>query len=270
MSQAMNDVVDLIWQMSEAVVLHLPTVIVALLLLAIGWMVARVMRGLARLLTRRIEKLLRKRTGAEQTREQKVASHLVSDITFWVVFLMFAAASLRWLEVPVLNEALSRAAIYLPSILGASFVLIAAFFLADLVKRGVISAATSSGLAYADLLGQVTKTLVLIVAIVLALDLLRVNSTILVTLLGIVFGAFLFGAAFAFGLGARTTVGNILASHYLSQNYRVGQTIKVRDVTGRIVDIKPSGVVLDAPEGRVLVPAATVNDSITVLVEGES
>ena len=41
------------------------------------------------------------------------------------------------------------------------------------------------------------------------------------------------------------------------------------NVTGRIVDIRPHGVILDAPEGRVLMPAATVNDSISVLV-GES
>lgn len=266
-SNWIEDMIDWARGLLEPLALYAPFVVLALLVTAIGWVVARLMRALARVLIRRFERLLLHKTGVEETRERRVASQLVSDITFWAVFLLFVAFGVSLIGLPVLNEALAKAMSLLPAFLGAALVLIAAFFLADIVKRGVSSAAASSGLAYADLLGQIAKTLVLVVAVVLALELLHVDSTILVTLLAIALGAFLFGAAFAFGLGARATVANILAAHYLTRNYRVGQTIRVQEITGRIVEIKPGGVILDAPEGRVVLPAATVHESITVLVE---
>ena len=68
------------------------------------------------------------------------------------------------------------------------------------------------------------------------------------------------------GLGARTAVSNIIASHYVAQAYRVGQTVRVAGVEGRIVETTPTAVFVAGPEGRVMIPAKTFAENASTLV----
>ena len=45
-----------------------------------------------------------------------------------------------------------------------------------------------------------------------------------------------------------------------------GKTVRVAGVEGRIIEISQTGVLLDAPEGRVLVPASKFSEEASVLV----
>ena len=101
-------------------------------------------------------------------------------------------------------------------------------------------------------------------------DQLGVESRFLTLTITVVIAALIGGAALAFGLGSRTTVSNIIAAHYLRQVYRVGQTVKIRDLYGRIAEITPTAVLLDGPEGRVLVPAKDFSEVASVLMTKES
>jgi small-conductance mechanosensitive channel len=85
-------------------------------------------------------------------------------------------------------------------------------------------------------------------------------------MVAVIVGAGLAGAGLAFGLGARTAVSNIIASHYVSQAYRVGQTVRVGSVEGQIVQTTPTAVFIASPEGRVMVPANQFSETTSVLV----
>ena len=76
------------------------------------------------------------------------------------------------------------------------------------------------------------------------------------------------GAALSFGLGARSAVANLIAAHYLHPLFRVGQTIRVADVHGQIVALTPVAIVLDTPQGRVVVPAGTFRTGAIFLKQG--
>ncbi len=245
---------------------YLPRLASALLLVAIGWLVARLLRALVRQIVSRLEKLVRRRTRGDATREQKVAAQVAAGIVFWLVLLFFVAAATEQLGLRVVTQALSDLATYLPAGLGAVLILLLAFLFADFAKSAVTSAATASGLGYADLLGDLTKTFTFVVAGVLALDQLGFNSTILVVLSATLFGGLVGGATLAFGLGSRTTVSNVLASHYLSQIYRAGQTIRIEGITGRIIEIRPTSVLLDTAEGQTVIPAKTFSESASTLL----
>jgi len=77
------------------------------------------------------------------------------------------------------------------------------------------------------------------------------------------------GAALAFGIGSKETVSNILASYYLQKTYRVGQEVRIAGLEGRILEITSTAVSLDAPVGRVLVPARKFSEEASVLLKGE-
>jgi len=64
-------------------------------------------------------------------------------------------------------------------------------------------------------------------------------------------------------------VSNLLASHYLLQNYRVGQRIRIGAVEGRILEISNVAMLLDTAEGRVLLPASEFHQRPSVLLRDD-
>jgi small-conductance mechanosensitive channel len=77
-------------------------------------------------------------------------------------------------------------------------------------------------------------------------------------------------ASLAFGLGARTAVGNVIAVHYLRKSYRVGDAVRIGSIEGEIAAITRTAVLLETPDGQVEVPASKFSEEISVLLsEGE-
>ena len=86
-----------------------------------------------------------------------------------------------------------------------------------------------------------------------------------------IFVAALAGAvALSFGLGAGSTVANIISARYVRSNYRVGQQIRIMDMEGRILEMLPTGVILDTDKGRTFIPAKIFDQEASVLLDNQS
>lgn len=261
---------DLFAKLSQAVTTYFPNIVGAASLLVIGWLIARTFRfGTARLMGR----LNRLSSGRALGREMKssgmdeMASNVVSMVVFWAVFLFFVAAATEALGLAVVTSGLGRLAGYLPIVLAAVLVLLAGLLAGNLAQSVVTKAVSSAKLGYAEALGRAAKVGIFLVSGVVALDQVGIDSTLLILVTTIVIGMVLGGLALAFGLGARTVVSNIVASHYLTQAYQVGENIRVGDIEGRIEEIQPTCVIIDSPVGRVLVPAKEFSETSSVLLD---
>jgi small-conductance mechanosensitive channel len=104
--------------------------------------------------------------------------------------------------------------------------------------------------------------------LVTAADQLGIHSTLLTVVVATAVGAVLGGATLAFGLGSRVAVSNIVAIFYLLKTYRVGQTVRIGDIEGEIVEITQTGVFIASPTGRVLVPGRCFSEQTSTLVTG--
>ena len=161
-------------------------------------------------------------------------------VVFWAVLLFFVAAATEALGLLAVTSGLGRLAGDLPSVMAATLVVLTGLVVGNLVKSVVFQAAKSSNLSYGDGLANVAKGGVLVLAGVVALDQIGIDSTLLILVTSIVIGVVLSGMALAFGLGARTVVGNIIASHYLNQAYRPGQNVRIGDAREKIEKIQPA------------------------------
>ncbi len=169
--------------------------------------------------------------------------------------------------VPVVSNWLSSLAAYLPQAFAAAAILLLGLLFGHLLRVVVLSAAAGAGLPYARALAQVAQVAVVLVAAVVAIEELGVEVTFLIVVTATVLAAVLGGAALAFGLGARTDVGNMVACHYLMRTYKVGHVVRIGGHEGRIVAIMPTAVILDTDEGRVHMPASEFSRSPSVLIE---
>jgi small-conductance mechanosensitive channel len=252
---------------------QLPNLLGAAVLLLIGWGLAHLLRTWSRRLIGGVDWFVRSPTIDSSLRRigmDRGASDVISRIIFWVVFLLFFTAATETLGLPVLATWLAGVSYYLPRVLVSVLIVFAGLLAGNLARDAIIGAAGAARLAYGSLLGKAVQSVILLIAIVTAVDQLGIESRFLTATITIVIAAIIGGAALAFGLGSRTAVSNIIAAHYLRQIYRVGHTVRVGAVHGKIVEITPTAVILENSDGRVLVPAKEFSENVSVLTTGQS
>ncbi|HSF15905.1 MAG TPA: hypothetical protein VLK65_10175 [Vicinamibacteria bacterium] len=246
---------------------YLPRLLGAFLVLVVGWILGKLLRyGVVRLI-RRAQAVVPARVlegGGEQW--GRFVVRVVGGLAFWLVLLFAAGSAAELLGFAALTGALSGFASYVPRLIAAVLVLLGGFIVGSLAASWIRGAARSARIAYGDSVATVARAAIVLVASVVALAQAGIDSTLLVVAVGTVLGAFLGSVALAFGLGARATVANIIGSHYFQRAYKVSQRIRIGAHEGRILEIRPTGVLLDTSEGVTLVPASAFSEQTTVLL----
>jgi hypothetical protein len=259
-----------VWQ---GVISYSPRLLVAALLLVAGWGVAFVLRWLVVRLVARSARLAPAGAVESAVKESgidRVAVAAVGEVVFWGVILLFIAAAGQVLGLIVITSALSRLAQYLPNVLAALLVVFAGIVVAKLARAAVAGAAGRARIEHGEFLGQAARVMILLVAALVALDQIGIESTVLMLVLGIILGTVIGGAALAFGLGARDAVRGFIAANDLHQVYHVGDQVRVGEIEGRIIRFTRTAVLLDTTDGRARVPAGEFGARTSFLVEGRS
>ena len=259
-------------ELVEAAAAFVPGLVGATLLFLLGWLLAIALRALILRLGTGIDRMFyaaRDRIGQTQIELRWPISRIVAHSVYWLVIVFFLTAVSKLLGLPGLVDIFAQVLLYLPLLLVWAVVLFGVYMASGLAASAVTAAARSSGLANAGLLGRLARVFILTFAVIIAVSQLGVDVTLLVNLVTIATAVLLGGAAIAFGIGAGGIAGNIIAAHYVRQSYRVGQRVAVGSFEGEILEITRAAVILDADEGRTMVPARLFNENASVLVDRE-
>jgi small-conductance mechanosensitive channel len=186
----------------------------------------------------------------------------------WLVMLVFVAAAVETVGLPVMTDLLGRLAGYAPNLLAAMLIILGGLIAARVVRSAILRAAETGGLVQARGVAVAAETIVVVLTAVVALEQLGINGRVLEMTVAVAVGSALAAVALAFGLGARSTVANLIASHYISRIFSVGQDLVIDNVKGTVIELTPTTVVLKTTGGRVVVPAQRFSDTTTV-VAGE-
>jgi hypothetical protein len=95
---------------------------------------------------------------------------------------------------------------YIPNVVGAVFVLLVGGIVARFLGRSVLIGAVNMNLQYARLLSAGVKWLVIVLAVAMALDHLRIAPGIVELAFGILFGGIVLALSLAVGLGSKALV----------------------------------------------------------------
>ncbi|MGE3939655.1 MAG: hypothetical protein AB7F90_13375 [Nitrospirales bacterium] len=256
------------------IVAFLPTVILALMLLGLGYLLARVvsifvtrllqLMGFDRLLSRTAIQTLLERSGTKQK-----SSEILGMIGFWIIFLVFLIKASDTLQLTMVSDALTTIAYYIPKIGIAVLVLILGLIAANFVRELITMTCSSAGITHGTMVAQAVYVAVVLLIVVTAIDALGINTDLLNNTIVILLAGLIGGAALSFGLGSRTAVANLIAAHYLGSVVRVGMTVKIGENQGTVVAVTPISVVLETIEGRVVVPASQFTESTAVITHPE-
>lgn len=250
---ALDRLLQLLWGEVHS---FLPTLLIALGIFLVGLALAYTMRHFTRRLILGLDRVFGHRSlaGRMYFTSFSNASEWLSAVVFWMVILFSVTVITEVLGLKVVSTWLAGITTYLPKIIVALIIGLFGFFAGKIAAEIVNRMAASAGFLQSGVMGKLTQTGVMLVTIVIAFGQLGIDLHFLTTLIYICLAGFLISMALSFGLGSRQLVANVLASYYLRKSYQVGQTIKISEIEGKIVEILPSGVVVETKEGRTLIP----------------
>jgi len=228
---------DSVTELATAAARFVPALVTAALILLVGWIVSRVagaivIRALRRLHFDRGCAQLRIPEGLRRARITAAPSAILTGAVRWVLFLLFVLPAAEALGLESVTRVVNEVLATVPRIAAAVAVVAVGLFLGRVVRNLARSAGAMANLGQAHQLGSIAQGVVVLVAVILALgqlgvetDLLVTVVTVLVASLGITFGV-------TFALGARPIVTHILAGHSLRSLLHAGMEVEVAGRTG--------------------------------------
>ncbi len=206
------DVLRGLWQQLAA---FLPRLVLAIVLLALGWGLARVVR---RIVVRGL-RLMKVDVAAEKSGIEDFLVQggvrlttvtLVGSLVYWAVNLTVILAALTVLGIETAGQIIDRLVHQVPNLVTAVVVLILGMLLGQVVGALTHAYLANLGITGARAIATVARTAVVVFVIAVSLEQLSIGGPILVSAFQIAFGALCLALALAFGLGGREWAARIL------------------------------------------------------------
>lgn len=208
--QTWGDVLVLSFQeLWGGVVAVVPKLVVAIVVFIIGWVIAvalgKVVEQIARAI--KVDTAL-KSVGADEVVSRAGmrldSGAFLGGLVRWFVILVFVLAAVDVLGLSQVTEFLRSVVLaYIPQVIVAALILVAAALLAETISNVVVGSARAAHLPSAGLLGGVAKWSIWIFAILAALYQLGIAGPFVQTLFTAVVAMLALAGGLAFGLGGK-------------------------------------------------------------------
>src|SRR3989344_875927 len=198
------------------VVLFVPKLIIALVIFIIGWVVAVALGKVVEQIVKALKvDVALKSVGAEEPLERAGmklnAGEFLGGLVRWFVILVFVLAAIDVFGLTQVTEFLRGVVlVYIPQIIVAALILVAAALLADVADRVVQGSAKAAHLPSAGLLGGMAKWAIWVFAILTALYQLGIAGPFVQTLFTAFVAMLALAGGLAFGLGGKDTAAKFL------------------------------------------------------------
>ncbi len=195
----------------------IPNLIGFLLILLVGWLIAKVVRTLV---TKALEAAGLDRAlhdsdaGAYVEKVSPGASpaKLIGTVVFWFIFLFVLTAALSALKIPAVTAFMNEVLNYLPNVIAAVLIFVIAAALAGAIGGFVtkLLGDTPTG----KVVATAVPALIMVIAVFMILNQLRIAPAIVSITYTALLGSVALGAALAFGLGGRDVARRMLEDAY--------------------------------------------------------
>ena len=195
-----------------------PDLLLALALLVVGWLVARLLRKLSVRVLRRLKvDEFAERSGFEdflvRGGVETTAVTLIAGAVYWLVLPRVFLALLDASGLQAARLLLERSARFIPNLIVAVGILVFGSLLARIVGGLVFSYLSNIGSAAAEPVGALARYALLVFVLFMAAEQLAIRSEVLVSGFQIAFAAVCLAAALAFGLGGREWAAQVISRY---------------------------------------------------------
>ena len=239
---------------------YIPHLVGAFIILLIGGFIAWLVGRIATLVLSRLGlDALGNRTGLTDDLAkvgiQLRPSELIGRIIFFIALLAALNQALDTLEFAPLSQAMRDLLNFSPHVVLAAALVFLGVIVGDLLSRGAAGAMSRAGVLYHGLAGSILRAVVIVLAMLMALQQLTIDSGFFLYVLIVLLAGVALAMGIAGGWGARSLAENLIAGRYVEREFAVGDYVRVDGTAGTIERLSATSVIVrsDADQ-RITVP----------------
>lgn len=189
----------------------------AVVVFIIGWIIASILGRITAQIVRvlRVDNALERigfRDALKKADLDLDSGRFVGELVKWFFIVAFLMATTEILNLTEVTVFLRSVLLYIPRLIVAVLILLAAVLLANFLRRLVQASVGTAGLRGGRMLGMITKWVILIFAILAALIQLGIVPALIQTVFTGLVAALALGVGLAFGLGGKEVAGQVLSN----------------------------------------------------------
>ncbi len=193
----------------------IPQLLVALVLLFIGWLLAKLARtGILRLLSLLKFDRVSERSGLEAFLKQAdldvSVSGMLGNLIYWLIILVMIVTVANSLGLHMVADLFNKVVLYIPNVIVAILVLVFGTILARFINRIVFAWLNNIGFTGALTVSTFSEYAMMVFVFFVALEQLQIASELITAAFTIAFGALGLAFAIAFGLGAKDWAARVI------------------------------------------------------------
>ncbi len=255
----MDSVFDILRLQAYQVLTALPALLKAATIFLIGYVLARVLYQVVRRLTTAagLDRLADRLLHIDLLRKAKwkvQPSRLLAATVYYVVLIIFTMSAVHVLGMDMLSEMIADLVSYLPNAIVAFVVLIGGIFLADFIKKLVLSACRSLGIASGKLIANAIFYFILLNIVLIALGQAQLQTDFMETNISIILAGIAGAFAIGYGMASRHIMSNILSSFYNRNQIRVGDEVSIDGKRGEVIQLNNVSITLQAEDSEYTIP----------------
>jgi hypothetical protein len=217
------DELSQMWYSKQAILAKitdfLPKLLLAIIILFLGWIIAKVLRAAAV----RLFKLLRIHEAAEKAGIEAFLSKggigftmtsLLGQIVYWFIIFITLLFAIDVLGLPTVENILDKVVNYIPDVFVAVVLIIFGTLLGRFVQSTLSAYFRNIGMANGEVVATTAHYIILIFVIIAAFEQLHIGGTILPASLQIILAGFALAFGIAFGWGAKDVAKDIAERMY--------------------------------------------------------
>jgi small-conductance mechanosensitive channel len=194
-------------------------------------------------------------------------STILAQTVFAFLLMSFFITATRLMSLEAVARLLEQILGFLPNALAALIVFLLGGTVAQFMGGLVAGLASAAGLSYGARLGRLIQYISSVFVAIIALNVLGLDTALLVTAVTLLIAAFGLAVGLALGLGARPVVHHLMAGYYLRQRFPVGQPVIVEATEGEVSAIGGVNTLVATATGSIVIPNGLLLESLVRLPE---
>ena len=213
--QSIDMVVDATREFLHQIAAFLPRLLLALLVVVVGWLFAKAVRFAVERALRAINfNVLTERAGTDNFLRQAGmrgdTTTVFGLLAFWLVILATLIIAFNGMGLTYITDLLGRMVIFVPKLLIAMLIMVFGSYCARFVGNAVQNYCLDAQIPDAEMLGRLVRYGIMLFVIMIALSQVEVGGDIVQRTFLIILGGLMLAIALAFGLGGRKWAAALL------------------------------------------------------------
>lgn len=237
----------------------LSTIIGAVFLMLVGWLAARLF---AYILTRLL-RVINFDTLANRIKVDELLakanitltpSEIIGKFIYWIILLFAFVMVTETLGWNVVSEQISELINFLPTLFSGIVLFVIGIYIASFL-RDIIAATTGSlGIGAGKAISGFVFYFLMVIVTLTSLDQIGIDTTIITSNVVLIIGAVLLAASISYGIASKDILSNMLASFFSRKTFLIGQTIRIDDIQGTIIQIDSISLIVQTKEDKIVIP----------------